>query len=63
MNRRTILPIHWTHTISQYKDQRYEIMNGRKHIRRGSKVELELALSSCTEGQVQSSLRGLGGVV
>ena len=63
MNRRTVLPINRTHTISQYKDQRYEIMNGRKHIRRGSKVELELASSLCTEGQAQASLRGSGGVV
>ena len=60
MNRRTMFPIYWTNTISQYKDQRYEIMNGRKHIRKGSKVEPVLSL--CTEGQVQSSLRGSGGV-
>ena len=63
MNRRTVLPINRTNTISQYKDQRYEIMNGSIHIRRGSKVELEPVLSLCTEGSVQSSLLGLGGVV
>ena len=41
MNRRTVLPINRAHTISQYNDQRYEIMNGRVHIKRGSKVEPE----------------------
>ena len=40
MNRRTVLPIYRTNTISQYKHIRYEIMNGRKHIRRGRKGEL-----------------------
>ena len=57
-----MLPVHGTNTIGQYKDQRYEIMNGSIHIRRGSKVELEPVLSLCTEGSVQSSLRDLGGV-
>ena len=60
MNRRTVLPIHRTNTISQDKHIRYEIMNGRKHIKRGSKVEL---VCSGTVGSVQSSLRGLGGAV
>ena len=63
MNRRTVLPIHRTNTISQDKHIRYEIMNGRKHIKRGSKVEPEKVRCSCTEGSVQSSLRGLGGAV
>ena len=52
MNRRTVLPINRTNTISQYKDQRYEIMNGSIHIRRGRREELELVLSVCTEGAV-----------
>ena len=60
MNRRTVLPIHRTDTISQYKDQRNAVMNGRKHIKRRMEVEV---LCLCTEGSVQSSLRGLGGVV
>ena len=40
MNRRTMTPIYRTNTISQYKHIRYEIMNGRKHIKRGRMVEL-----------------------
>ena len=60
MNRRTVLPIHRTDTISQYKDQRNAVMNGRKHIRRRVRGEV---LCLCTEGPVQSSLRGSGGVV
>ena len=63
MNRCTMLPIYRGNTICHDKHIRYEIMNGRKHIRRGSKVELEPVLSLCTEGSVQSSLMGLGGVV
>ena len=58
-----MLPVYRVNTVSQYKDQRYEIMNGSIHIRRGSKVELEPVLSLCTEGAVQSSLMGLGGAV
>ena len=63
MNRCTVLPIYRTDTISQYNDQRYEIMNGSVHIRRGRRGELELVLSLRTEGSGQGSLRGLGGVV
>lgn len=46
MNRRTVLPINRANTISQYKDQRYAIMNGREHIKKGSKGEPECL---CTE--------------
>ena len=34
MNRSTVFPVYGTYTISQYKDQRNEIMKGREHIRR-----------------------------
>ena len=47
MNRSTVFPVYGTYTISQYKDQRNEIMKGREHIRRGSKAGLAL---KCTEG-------------
>ena len=40
MNRRTVLPIYRTNAISHDKHIRYEIMNGRKHIRMGNKGEL-----------------------
>jgi len=52
MNRCTMLPIYRTNTISQYNDQRYPIMNGSIHIRRGRRGELELVLSVCTEGSL-----------
>ena len=35
-----MLPVYRTKAISQYKDQRKEIMKGSKHIRMGSKAEL-----------------------
>ena len=60
MNRSTVLPIHRTNTIGQYKDQRNEIMKGSKHIRTGSKAEL---VCLRTEGCLYGSLRGLGGIV
>ena len=47
MNRRTVFPVYRINTISQYKDQRNEIMKGSIHIRRGSKAGLAL---KCTEG-------------
>ena len=49
MNRRTVLPINRTNTISQYNDQRYEIMNSSVHIRIGREGEMEY---SCIEGSV-----------
>ena len=55
-----MLPVYWTNAIGQYKDQRNAIMKGAVHIRRRVRGEV---LCSCTEGQVQSSLRGSGGVV
>ena len=55
-----MLPVYRAKTISQYKDQRKEIMKGRIHIRRGSKAELVYLR---TEGCLLGSLRGLGGIV
>jgi len=60
MNRRTVFPVYRTNTISQYNDQRYEVMNSSVHIRRGSEVKLVL---TCTESPLWEPVRALGGVV